>query len=164
MGCFHVFFSFSLYKLVFMEIGILGWLSGAEPCAVSTSTIWNHRTSWLLLVGFLFLPPYHALLHPVRSVAKVCPCKASPCFPFSNSDLWGFMSHRIGDAFFSFSSLGPFHLFHFTEVLPYLFSLISISHPSYYIYTIEAFQHNIMALIIFIFAVFGLFWFLFLAQ
>lgn len=73
---------------------------------------------------------------PCSSSCSFC-CQSLPLqsisvffFLLSNSDLKGFMSHKLVTAFSSFSSLGLLHLFHFTYVLPCLFSHMSLSYPS----------------------------------
>lgn len=96
---------------------------------------------------------------PCSSSCSFC-CQSLPLqsitvffFLLSNSDLQGFTSHKLVTAFSSFSNLGLLHFFHFTYVLPYLFSHMSLSFPSY---LCCRGLRNIVELIIFLSAVWNI--------
>lgn len=106
-------------------------------CNLLTSLFFPRTVLFIIL--FILLPK--SALHSITVFFSLLP----------NSD-FKVSCHAGCCTFFPFSTSGSLHSFHLTYVLPYLFSLISLSYQAPY--TVKGFQQNIMTLITFLSAVF----------
>lgn len=100
-----------------MEVGAgRACVSGAGPCAVSTSTIWSHWVSWLLFAGFPVL--HRTRLFFILFVLLPSCALVSVAVVLFYSDLQGFESQRLSPPWLCPPALVPFVLS--SHLFPYL--------------------------------------------